>query len=103
MAATHSTSKISPQWIRQTRAYFLQFLHVIDFPPVERHGQRGQTVEPMQGVVKDIFTLERCWMRGHRNNRWLLAAVRVAVQWHQTQAFTAQRSRWEIKPEVLGL
>jgi hypothetical protein len=31
--------------------------------------QRGQTVEPMQGVVKDIFALERCWMRGHRNNR----------------------------------
>ena len=64
---------------------------------------RGQTVEPMQGVVKDIFTLERCWMRGHRNNRWLFAAMGVAVQLHQARALKAHRSTWRIKQEVLGL
>jgi hypothetical protein len=25
----------------------------------------------MQGIVKDIFDLNRCWMRGNDNNRWL--------------------------------
>ena len=35
--------------------------------------QRSYTVEPMQGLLKDIFELERCWMRGTDNNRWVLA------------------------------
>jgi hypothetical protein len=64
--------------------------------------QRGQTVEPMQGVVKDIFGLERCWMRGHRSNRWLFAAMGVTVQGHQARALKRQRSVWKIKQEVLG-
>jgi hypothetical protein len=65
--------------------------------------QRGQTMEPMQGVVKDIFALERCWMRGQQNNRWLFAAMGVAVQLHQARALKAHRSPWKIKQEVLGL
>jgi hypothetical protein len=65
--------------------------------------QRGQTVEPMQGVIKDIFALDRCWMRGHRHNRWLFAAMGVAVQLHQARALKAHRSTWKIKQEVLGL
>ena len=43
MATTRSTSKISPKWVRQTRKYFLKFLQATHFPPVERHGSRGQT------------------------------------------------------------
>jgi hypothetical protein len=54
--------------------------------------QRGQTVEPMQGLVKDLFALERCWMRGHRHNRWLFAAIGVTVQMHQARALKGQRS-----------
>jgi hypothetical protein len=65
--------------------------------------ERGQTVEPMQGLVKEIFGVERCWMRGHRNNRWLLAAMGVAVQLHQANALQEERSTWKIKQEVLGL
>jgi hypothetical protein len=65
--------------------------------------QRGQTVEPMQGVVKDIFALERCWMRGHRHNRWLFAAMGVTVQLHQARALKRQRSVWKIKQAILGL
>jgi hypothetical protein len=65
--------------------------------------QRGQTVEPMQGVIQDIFALDRCWMRGHRHNRWLFAAMGVAVQLHQARALKAHRSTWKIKQEVLGL
>ena len=64
--------------------------------------QRRYTVEPMQGLLKDIFELERCWMRGNRNNRWLFAAMGVAVQLHQYRAWQAGRSPWAIKQEVLG-
>ena len=64
--------------------------------------QRSYTVEPMQGLVKDIFELERCWMRGTENNRWVFAAMGVAVQMHQYRAWQAGRSTWAIKQEVLG-
>ena len=64
--------------------------------------QRSYTVEPMQGLVKDIFELERCWMRGNKNNRWLFAAMGVVVQMHQYRAWQTGRSTWAIKAEVLG-
>lgn len=81
-----------------------QMIKVLNRPKNRRlRQQRGQTVEPMQGVVKDIFALERCWMRGHRHNRWLFAAMGVTVQMHQARALKRQRSVWKIKQEVLGL
>jgi hypothetical protein len=64
--------------------------------------QRSYTVEPMQGLVKDIFELERGWMRGHENNRWLFAAMGVVVQMHQYRAWIEGRATWAIKQEVLG-
>jgi hypothetical protein len=81
-----------------------QMINVLNRPTNRRlRQQRGQTVEPMQGVVKDIFALERCWMRGHRHNRWLFAAMGVVVQQHQARALKAHRSPWKIKQAVLGL
>jgi hypothetical protein len=65
--------------------------------------KRSTTVEPMQGLVADIFDLERCWMRGDRNNRWLFAAMGIAVQMAQWDAFKQHRSTWAIKSEVLGI
>jgi hypothetical protein len=64
--------------------------------------QRSYTVEPMQGLVKEIFDLERCWMRGDENNRWVFAAMGVVVQMHQYRAWQEGRSTWAIKSEVLG-
>jgi hypothetical protein len=64
--------------------------------------QRSSTVEPMQGLIKNIFELERCWRRGNENNRWLFAAMGGAVQMHQFRAWEAGRSTWTIKQEVLG-
>ena len=64
--------------------------------------QRSYTVEPRQGLVKDIFELDRCWLRGKENNRWLFAAMGGAVQMHQYRAWQAGRSTWAIKAEVLG-
>jgi hypothetical protein len=81
-----------------------QMIHILKLPKKRKlRKQRGQTVEPMQGVVKDIFALERGWMRGHRHNRWRFAAMGVAVQLHQARALKAHRSPWKIKQEVLGL
>jgi hypothetical protein len=81
-----------------------QMIPVLNRPPNHQlRQQRGQTVEPMQGVVKDICALERCRMRGHHNNRWLFAAMGVAVQLHQARALKTHRSPWKIKQEVLGL
>jgi hypothetical protein len=81
-----------------------QMINMLNRPINRRlRQQRGQTEEPMQGVVKDVFALERCWMRGHHNNRWLFAAMGVAVQLHQAKAFKAHHSTWKIKQDVLGL
>jgi hypothetical protein len=80
-----------------------QMINMLNRPVNRRlRQQRGQTVEPMQGVVKDVFALERCWMRGHHNNHWLFAAMGVAVQLHQARAFKVHRSTWKIKQDVLG-
>jgi hypothetical protein len=81
-----------------------QMINVLNQPQNCRlRRQRGQTVEPMQGVIKDIFALERCWMHGYRNNRWLFAAMGVTVQIHQARALKRQRSVWKLKQEILGL
>jgi len=65
--------------------------------------QRSITVEPMQGLVKELFELERCWMRGDESNRWLFAAMGIAVQMAQRSAYLNGSSTWNIKDEVLGL
>lgn len=65
--------------------------------------ERSVTVEPMQGLLKDIFELERCWMRRDVNNRWLFAAMGIAVQMAQLQAYRDKRSTWDIKNYVLGV
>ena len=64
--------------------------------------ERSYKVEPMQGLVKDIFDLDSCWMRGSKNNRWLFAAMGLTVQMHQLEAFKKGRSTWNIKEQVLG-
>ena len=69
----------------------------------EIYRQRGVTVEPMQGLIKDLFGLEDCWMRGNRSNRWLFAAMGIAVQMAQHQADKENQSTWKIKEAVGGL
>lgn len=73
----------------------------------ERHRriytQRSQTVEPMQSLLKNIFDLDQCWVRGNDHNRWLFAAMGVAVQLAQWQAYQNRQSTWRIKDAVLGV
>ena len=56
----------------------------------------------MQGVVKKIFDLDRCWMKGTENNRWLFTAMGLTIQMHQCKAYRDKRLTWKIKEEVLG-
>lgn len=69
----------------------------------EDYKQRSTTVEPMQGLMDDMFELERCWMRGTVNNRWAFAAMGVAVQIAQLHAYRNKRSTWDIRSEVIGV
>ncbi|MBI3335426.1 MAG: hypothetical protein HY001_02915 [Candidatus Portnoybacteria bacterium] len=70
---------------------------------VKDYKERSTTVEPMQGLVADIFELDRCWMRGSKNNRWLFASMGIAVQMAQWHAYQRKRSAWKIKSDVLGV
>ena len=65
--------------------------------------KRSTTVEPMQGLIDNIFDLERCWMRGDNSNRWLFGAMGIAMQMAQLKAYREKRSTWDIKSEVLGV
>lgn len=65
--------------------------------------KRSTTVEPMQGLIDNIFELDRCWMRRDENNRWLFAAMGIAVQTAQWKAYKNKKSTWDIKSEVLGV
>jgi hypothetical protein len=67
------------------------------------YAQRSHTVEPMQSLVKNIFELDLCWMRTNVSNRWLFAAMGIAIQIAQFHAFQLNRSTWRIKDAVLGL
>lgn len=69
----------------------------------QEYKKRSITVEPIQGLINEIFELERCWMRGNENNRWLFASMGIAVQMAQLEAYRLGKSTWCIKDEVLGL
>ncbi len=64
--------------------------------------ERGRVVERMQGLVKELFDLERCWLRGNESNRWLFAAMGIAVQMAQRLAVAKRQSTWNIPRAVLG-
>ncbi|MFN3134457.1 MAG: hypothetical protein ACK44H_02685 [Candidatus Kryptonium sp.] len=79
-----------------------KILEILSRPRIQKaYARRSIYVEPMQGIVKDIFELDRCW-RGIENNRWLFAAMGVAVQMAQWEASLKGRSTWKIKQMVLG-
>jgi len=77
--------------------------HMLTKKNKQDYKERSTTVEPMQGLVADIFELDRCWMRGDINNRWSFAAMGIAVQMAQWNAYKQERSTWEVKSAVLGV
>ena len=58
----------------------IQMHRLIQTPKLKQiYKERSYRVEPMPGFVKNIFDLDRCWMRGNNRNRWLFAAMGVTV------------------------
>jgi len=51
----------------------------------------------------ELFELETCWMRGDESQRWLFAAMGVAVQIAQRRAYRRGTSTWNITEEVIGV
>jgi hypothetical protein len=41
-------------------------------------------------------------MRGDENNRWLFAAMGLAIQMYQLEASKIGKSTWNIKERILG-
>jgi hypothetical protein len=69
-------------------AYRKQMITFMNLPEHKRiYKERSIKVEPLQGLVKDIFELDRCWMRGEKSNQWLFAAMGITIQMHQLTAF----------------
>ena len=123
-----SISKLNPKWVCETRVYWnLKDNHQIQLVTAPRKGMdksperqrmikdmltrrnrkdyrhRSTTVEPMQGLMDQMFELERCWMRGNSSNRWVFAAMGLAVQMAQLQAYKNKQSTWGINQLVLGV
>lgn len=84
----------------QNRRIMMQTMRQAEFRQIYK--ERAYRVEPMQGLVKEIFDLDQCWMKGTENNRWLFAAMGLTIQMHQLKAYHQKRSTWKIKEEVLG-
>jgi hypothetical protein len=82
------------------RKKMLQFMQKRKHQKIYR--ERSYRVEPMQGIVKGIFDLNRCWMCGEQNIRWLFAAMGLTTQMHHLDDFKKGRSTWNIKEQMLG-
>ena len=82
------------------RKKMIEFMRKREHKKIYR--ERSFKVEPMQGLVKNIFDLNRCRMRGDENNRWIFAAMGLTIQMHQFKAYKNGRSTWNIKEQVLG-
>jgi hypothetical protein len=65
-----------------------QMIAFTDLPEHKRIGnERSIKVQPLQDLVKGIFELDRCWMRGETSNQWLFASRGLTIQMHQLTAF----------------
>lgn len=70
---------------------------------INDYKERSVTVEPMQGLAKNIFELDNCWMRGDNSNRWVFAAMGIAMQMSQWKAYRNNQSTFNVKSDVLGI
>lgn len=57
MQESRTGSMISKAWVKQTRAYFLEFLRVTRFPEFTRHGERGEEFEYPEWLIMLIGVL----------------------------------------------
>lgn len=51
------TPKLNPEWVKETRRYFLDFLKVTKFPHPERNGDRGSKFDYPEWLIMFIAVL----------------------------------------------
>src|SRR5712691_1683760 len=51
MQKSRTRSMVSKQWVKETRAYFLDFLRETSFPELTQHGERGVTFEYPEWLI----------------------------------------------------
>jgi len=54
-----------------------------------------------RGLQRMFFDLDRSWMCGEENTRWLFAAMGLTIEMQQLDAFKKGRSTRNIKDQVL--
>ncbi len=47
----NTISKLNPEWITETRQYFLDFLELTKFPHPERNGRRGSSFDYPEWLI----------------------------------------------------
>lgn len=67
----NTVSKLNPEWITQTRQYFLDFLELTRFPHPERDGTRGSRFDYPEWLIMFIAVLavkcrEKTYLGIHR-------------------------------------
>ena len=50
-------SKLNPEWVKQARAHFLEFLHITKFPHPLRNGHRGSAFAYPEWLIMFIAVL----------------------------------------------
>ncbi len=68
---TSTTSKLNPEWITETRQYFLDFLELTRFPHPARNGTRGSSFDYPEWLIMFIAVLavkcrEKTYLGIHR-------------------------------------
>lgn len=52
-----STPKLNPEWVKEARSYFKEFLEVTEFPHPKRNGARGSEFEYPEWMIMFIAIL----------------------------------------------
>ncbi|MBI3335480.1 MAG: hypothetical protein HY001_03190 [Candidatus Portnoybacteria bacterium] len=61
-----SSPKLSHQWIRQAREYFIKFLKATKFPDVKRNGKRGSVFQYPEWLIMFIAVLSvKCKVKSY--------------------------------------
>lgn len=68
---TKTVAKLNPEWISETRQYFLDFLELTDFPHPVRDGTRGSEFDYPEWLIMFIAVLavkckEKTYLGIHR-------------------------------------
>lgn len=47
--------------------------------------EKSYKIKPIQGLDKDIFDFDHCWIPGNSNKHWLFAALGLTIQLYSNE------------------